>query len=175
MIFMEEKTATKPVSEPKRIVRLLATDIDGRLPVGRALRKIKGIGFMFSNAICLSSGIDPKKKLGLLGEAEIKGLEEHFRNLSQGKADLPKWMLNRRRDVELGEDIHLIGSALDLRKREDINIMKRIRAYRGIRHELGLPVRGQRTRSSFRKNKTVGVSRKKALAARKAAPKEEKK
>jgi small subunit ribosomal protein S13 len=165
----------KGSKEPKRIVRLLATDIDGRLPVERALRRVRGVGFMFSRAVCLSSGIEPSRKLGLLEDAELKSIEENFRNLAQGKTDLPKWMLNRRRDPESGENIHLFGSTLDLRKREDINVMKRIRAYRGIRHELGLPVRGQRTRSSFRSQKTVGVSRKKAMAARKAAPKEEKK
>lgn len=41
-----------------------------------------------------------------------------------------------------------------------------MRAYRGVRHQHGLPVRGQRTRGSFRKNKTVGVQKKKAMAAR---------
>jgi hypothetical protein len=44
-----------------------------------------------------------------------------------------------------------------------------MRAYKGVRHELGQPVRGQRTRSSFRTQKTVGVARKKVVAAAKAA------
>ena len=45
----------------------------------------------------------------------------------------------------------------------DIDKLKKIRCYRGVRHMQGLPVRGQRTRSSFRKSgKTVGVSREKA-------------
>jgi len=166
---MEETQTNVPQrTEPKRIVRLLATDIDGRLSVGRALRKVKGVGFMFSHAVCLSVGVDPNKKVGLLGESELKTIEKYFKDLNQGNITVPKWMLNRRRDAETGENVHLIGSTLDFRKREDINTMKRIRAYRGVRHELGLPVRGQRTRTSFRKNKTVGVSRKKAMAARKA-------
>jgi small subunit ribosomal protein S13 len=173
--MMEENKPMPAKAEPRRIVRLLSTDVDGRLPVVRALRKIKGISFMFSNAVCLSTGVDPKKKLGLLTEAEIMGINEYFKSLGQGKNNLPLWMINRRNDIETGENFHLIGSSLDFRKREDINTMKRMRAYRGVRHEFGLPVRGQRTRSSFRKNKTVGVSRKKAMAARKASPKEEKK
>jgi small subunit ribosomal protein S13 len=46
--------------------------------------------------------------------------------------------------------------------REDLNRLRKTRSYRGIRHELGLPVRGQRTKSSFRTGRTIGVSRKKA-------------
>ena len=172
-----EEVKTPAKTEPRRIVRLLSTDIDGRLPVERALRRIKGVSFMLSHAACVSIGVDPKKKLGMLAEAEIKSIDEYFKNLAVGKTNLPAWIINRRNDVETGENFHLIGSSLDFRKREDINTLKRMRAYRGVRHELGLPVRGQRTRSSFRKNKTVGVSKKKAMAARKPAPKakEEKK
>jgi small subunit ribosomal protein S13 len=39
--------------------------------------------------------------------------------------------------------------------------LKKIRAYRGLRHERGLKVRGQRTKSTGRRGSTVGVSRKK--------------
>lgn len=141
----------------KKIVRLLATDIDGELTIGRALRKIKGIGFTFGRAICTVSGIDPEKQIGSLSEDELKKLENCIK-----AAELPKWILNRRKDMESGEDIHLVGSNLDLRTREDINLLKRIRSYKGIRHELGLPVRGQRTRSSFRTQRTVGVTKKSA-------------
>ena len=70
-------------------------------------------------------------------------------------------MLNRRKDPVTGEDMHLSESDLTMGVRQDIEFLKKIRAYRGIRHELGLPVRGQRTRSSFRKGRTVGVQRKK--------------
>jgi small subunit ribosomal protein S13 len=45
-------------------------------------------------------------------------------------------------------------------KREDINTMKKIRSYVGIRHERGHKVRGQRTKSTGRKGLTVGVKRK---------------
>lgn len=141
----------------KRIVRLLATDIDGNLPLERALRKIKGISFMFSKAICNLSGIDPKMKIGLLGEDELKKVENLINNPT-----FPKWLLNRRRDLETGRDIHLVGSKLDFKKREDIDMLRKMRAYRGVRHQFGLPVRGQRTRTSFRTHKSVGVRRKEA-------------
>ena len=145
----------------KKIVRLLATDLDGELTVRRALRRVKGIGFMFSRAICKISGVDPEKKIGSLNEEELKKLENCVKNPT-AEGNFPKWLLNRRKDMESGKYIHLVGSALDLRTREDINLLKRIRSYKGIRHELGLPVRGQRTRSSFRTQRTVGVTKKTA-------------
>ncbi|KHO48039.1 MAG: small subunit ribosomal protein S13 [archaeon GW2011_AR5] len=154
----------------RRIVRVMTTDIDGSLSVERALRKIKGVSFMFSKSVCTATGIDRRKKIGLLSEAEVKTIEGFIK-----KPQLPKWMLNRRKEPENGDDAHLTMADLDFRKREDINTLRRIRAYKGIRHELGQPVRGQRTRSSFRTQKTVGVSRKSIQQASKPKPKEEKK
>lgn len=156
--------------QQRRIVRILTTDIDGSLSVERALRKVKGVSFMFSKSVCTSTGVDGRKKVGTLSEAEIKALEGFIK-----KPQLPRWMLNRRKDYENGEDAHLTMADLDFKKREDINTLRRIRAYKGIRHELGQPVRGQRTRSSFRTQKTVGVSRKSIQQAAKPKPKEEKK
>jgi len=147
------------------IVRVAATDIDAGVSVRNGLRKVKGISFMFANSICSASGIDPTKKLGTLTPDEIKTIEGIISNPA-----FPEWMLNRRKDFDTGKNMHYIGAMLDFRKREDINLLKKMRAYKGIRHELGLPVRGQRTRSSFRKNKTVGVSRKKAQPGKAAAP-----
>ena len=56
--------------------------------------------------------------------------------------------------------------------RDDINVMKKIRSYRGIRHERGLPVRGQRTRAHGRVGLALGVSRREAREASKEASKE---
>ncbi len=154
----------------RRIVRILTTDIDGSLNVQRALRRIKGVSFMFSRSVCTATGIDPKRKIGQLTDGELKTLEGFIK-----KPQLPGWMLNRRKDPETGLDMHTTMADLDFKKREDINVLRRIRAYKGIRHELGQPVRGQRTRSSFRTSKTVGVSRKAVQQAAKAKQKEEKK
>ncbi len=154
----------------KRIVRLFSTDIDGNFKVEKALRKIKGIGFSMSRAVCMSAGVDGTAKIGLLDDASLKNLEKTIKS-----AQFPEWMLHRRKDVEKGTSNHIIGVEIDLKKMEDINTMKRIKSYKGVRHELGQPVRGQRTKSSFRTQKTVGVSRKKAMAARAPAKKEEKK
>ena len=75
------------------------------------------------------------------------------------KFNIPNWMLNRREDYETGENIHLIESDLDMTLRDDLNRMKKTRSYKGRRHEAGLPVRGQRTKSTFRNSSSVGVKR----------------
>ncbi len=72
-------------------------------------------------------------------------------------------MVNRQKDPYSGDNIHLVGPDLELMNREDINLQKKLKSYTGVRHALGLPVRGQRTRTSFRKGTTIGVSRKKAV------------
>jgi small subunit ribosomal protein S13 len=70
-------------------------------------------------------------------------------------------MLNRRKDMETGEDRHLTTADLKFFNDNDIKMMKKMRSYKGIRHMEGLPVRGQKTKSKFRKNKgkVMGVKR----------------
>jgi ribosomal protein uS13 len=144
----------------KHIVRVMNTDLDGRKPIGYALTKIKGIGFMYSNLVCKLSHVDWKKRAGNLTNDEISEIEKVIRNPLEAGA--PIWLLNRRKDPEDGKDKHLLTAELDFNKDNDIKMMKKIKAYRGLRHAWGLPVRGQRTRSNFRKNKAIGVSKKKA-------------
>ncbi len=74
---------------------------------------------------------------------------------------VPQWMFNRRKDTFTGKNFHLIGTEIDMARKEDIDLLRKIRAYRGIRHEKGKKVRGQRTRSTGRKGVTVGVIRRK--------------
>ena len=74
-------------------------------------------------------------------------------------------MVNRRKDIETGEDRHLVGVDLKFMQEQDIKRMIKIKSYKGVRHMFGLPVRGQRTRSSFRGGRTVGVIRKKMMPA----------
>ena len=67
-------------------------------------------------------------------------------------------MANRPKDVYTGETKHLFGPDVMLQKDEDVNLMRKIRCYKGIRHETGQKVRGQRTKSTGRTGTTVGVS-----------------
>jgi len=150
----------------KQIIRVANIDLDGNKKVYNALRKMKGVSFMFSNAVCHNAGIDRDKRAGLLNEDEVKRLESVLLNYKQ----LPKWMLNRRKDYDSGNDKHIIGPQIQLIKGFDIKRMQETKSYKGLRHAWGLPVRGQRTRSHFRKGRSVGVMKKATkIAAAKAA------
>ena len=159
----------------KHIVRVANTDLDGNRKIADAIRKIKGVGFSFAGAVCQLAQIDGAKKAGNLLPEEVKRIDEAIVTANK---TMPMWMLNRRKDLEDGTDKHLIGANLTFAQESDIRFMKQIRTYKGARHAIGAPVRGQRTRSNFRKNKgkVVGVIKKKeaATAGAAATPKEEK-
>jgi small subunit ribosomal protein S13 len=154
--YMAEKTTEK---KQEQIIRFVDTNLDGRKPVEIAIRKVAGVSFMFSNAIVNVCNLK-NKKLGELSEKELKVLEDAV--IHPEKFNIPSWMFNRKKEPTTGKDKHLTASQLELTKKMDINVLKKIKCYRGVRHILGLPVRGQRTRSSFRKGTSVGVKKKKA-------------
>ena len=143
-------------------VRVANTDLVGGKSIIMSLRKIKGVNFMIANAVCSSAGIQKFKKTGNLSESEVKSLEEVLKDpLAFG---IPKWMLNRRNDYDTGEDKHILTSDLDFTKEFDLRRLKKIKSNRGFRHAWGLPLRGQKTKSNFRRNKrkaALGVKRKK--------------
>ena len=149
------------------IIRVANTDLNGDKNIFIALKKIKGVGFMFSNAICNSLGLDKRRKVGTLDEKEVKAIEA----LIETPKRFPSWMLNRRKDYDTGEDLHIVGSRLKLRKEFDIKRLKKIKSYKGMRHAFGLPVRGQRTRAHFRKGRAVGVQKKKLKQQKKSSKK----
>ncbi len=151
------------------IVRISNTDLEGKRKVVDSIRKIRGISFSFANALCSLSGIDKNTITGNLSDAEVSRIEDSLKNAS---LKLPVWMLNRRRDIESNSSAHLVSTDLTFAQENDVRQMQRIRSYKGVRHMAGAPVRGQRTRSNFRKNKgkVLGVTKSKAAAA--AAPAE---
>ncbi len=143
--------------EFRPIVRFMGTDLDGSLKVPYALTAVRGMGVMLGYAIARVAGVDTEKRLGFLSDDELKRLEEVARDpLGHG---IPAWLLNRRRDPTTGKDLHVYGSDLVYTIREDIQREMRIKSWRGIRHSLGLKVRGQRTRTTGRTGTAVGVSR----------------
>lgn len=146
---------TKP--ELKYLVRVADTDLNGKMPTVYALARIKGVGVMFANAVCRITNVDGAKRVGALSDDEVKKLDSAVRNPQD--AGLPRWLLNRRFDPETGQDKHFLTSDLQFSIENDIKFMKRTRTYKGVRHMLGQPVRGQRTRSNFRvnKGKVMGV------------------
>ncbi|RLG17601.1 30S ribosomal protein S13 [Nanoarchaeota archaeon] len=155
------------MTEFRHIVRIAGTDLDGSKPVYIALKGIKGVSFMFSNAVAKALNIDRRKRLGELSEKEIQKIEEALSNPI--KYGIPPFLLNRRKDYATGEDKHLVSSDLELTQDMDIKRLQKIKSYRGIRHALHLPVRGQRTKSGYtrppfrkqRRQMVVGVKRRK--------------
>ena len=141
------------------IVRIGEIDVEGDKKTRIALLRVKGIGKSLSKALAVASGLNPEALIGSLTEEQINKLEDVMKN--PGNYGIPYHMLNRIFDPQTGTNRHLMSSELSLAVKSDIDAMKKMRCYKGIRHELGLPCRGQRTRSSFRTGGIVGVVKKK--------------
>src|SRR5437667_454128 len=147
------------------IVRMANTDLDGSRSAGYALTASPGVGIRLSEAVADLAGVPRAERLGNLSEEQTDKIEATLSNLGEL---FPPWMVNRPKDWESGLDLHLVGAEVEVRLRDDINLMKMIRSYKGVRHETGQKVRGQRTRSNGRTGLTVGVTKKAALEAAKA-------
>ena len=160
----KEKAKEKKIEKKRKmiegirgIVRIAEMDLDGSKKIRNAILGIRGIGKSLATGIVTASGLDPEALIGSLNDEQIHKLEDVMKNPS--KYGIPFYMLNRRIDPSTRENRHLISSELKLAVKSDIDFMKKIRCYKGVRHELGLPVRGQRTRSSFRTGMIVGVAK----------------
>jgi small subunit ribosomal protein S13 len=172
----------KPIQKPQEekrmaevLIRVFSTDVPGNLKVYHGLTKVKGISWAMSNAICNSINLDKNKKMQELTEKDLEMITNFIKS-----PKMPDWLLNRRNDEETGETKHLITSDLDMAKEFDIRKMKKMKSYKGWRHAMGQPVRGQRTKSHFRKGGAMGVQKSKAKPGAAApaaakAPKEAKK
>jgi small subunit ribosomal protein S13 len=141
----------------------LGSDSAGTLKVSYAVKSIKGVNLALANAILKKAGISPDLRAGFLTEADISKIEDIVKD--PARYSVPSWMFNRRKDTESGKDLHLITADLVLRTKNDIDDAKNIRSWRGYRHAYGLKVRGQRTKTTGRSGKSLGV-KKKALMAR---------
>ena len=119
--------------------------------------QIKGVGYMFANTILHVLKINSNQRIGHLSIEHLKSIENIIKNPSS--ANFPSWFLNRRKDVETGEDKHLLTSDIAFIVRNDIEREKTTGSWRGYRHMYGLKVRGQRTRCTGRKGGAVGVAK----------------
>jgi small subunit ribosomal protein S13 len=145
----------------------MGSDIDGSKKVVFGISKLRGVGPNFAHAVVKAARVNPDSRVGTLSEAELSRVEDVIRDpLKHG---IPVRMVNRRKDVETGRDMHLVGPDLALKIKSDIDFMKDIRTWKGIRHSLGLKVRGQRTRTTGRSGKAVGVKKKVLMEAARAA------
>jgi small subunit ribosomal protein S13 len=153
--------------EYRFIIRFMGTDIDGSKKVAYGLSKVRGVGPNFAHAVVKAAHVNPDARIGTLSEGDISRLEDAIKD--PAKHGIPTRMFNRRKDIETGRDMHLVGPDLALGMKADIDLMKDIRSWKGIRHSLGLKVRGQRTRTTGRSGKAVGVKKKVLMEAARAA------
>jgi len=147
--------------EFQHIVRIAGTDLDGTLKLNYALANINGIGTNLANAILKKANINQQTRVGFLTEIDKDKLEDIITNPT--KHGFPPYMLNRAKDMETGKDTHLTGADLALKIKTDIEEMKNLKSWRGYRHAYGLRVRGQRTRTTGRSGKAMGVKKKELI------------
>jgi|TARA_B100000315_G_scaffold167208_1_gene155742 small subunit ribosomal protein S13 len=150
------------MSEFNYIVRIEGKDIDGTKKVVPALSAMKGIGMNMAHMIISSLKLNPQLYFGALNDDQIAKIMAALKD--PGKLGIPNWALNSRKDLETGTDTHFISSDLQMNLKKTIEREIRLGSWRGVRHSLGLTVRGQRTRTSGRKGRSVGV-KKSVLAA----------
>ncbi|KAK2566047.1 40S ribosomal protein S18 [Acropora cervicornis] len=143
----------------QHILRVLNTNIDGKQKIMFALTNIKGVGRRYANIVCKKADIDMNKRAGELTDDEVDRVVTIMQNPRQYK--IPDWFLNRQKDIRDGKYSQLLSNNLESKLREDLERLKKIRAHRGLRHYWGLRVRGQHTKTTGRKGRTVGVAKKK--------------
>ncbi|GAA5809258.1 ribosomal 40S subunit protein S18B [Mucor flavus] len=143
----------------QHIIRLLNTNVDGRVKIQIALTSVKGVGRRFANIACKKADIDLTKRAGELSSEELERIVTILQNPAQYK--IPNWFLNRQKDIVDGKSSQVISNVLDTKYRDDLERLKKIRAHRGLRHYWGVRVRGQHTKTTGRRGRVVGVSKKK--------------
>lgn len=125
------------------MIRIAGVDLPDEWKIDFALTRIKGIGWSLSRKILKEVGVENTKRIKDLTQAEI----------SKISGEVEKYPVE-------GELLRQV--------KENIQRLRLIGSYRGMRHQRNLPVRGQRTRSNARTKrgarKTVGAFRKEMLA-----------
>ena len=133
----------------ENLIRILGNDIPGEKKTLIGLTQIRGIGYMFANAMLQILKINPDSRIGTLSEDEVSSIEKMIQDPKS--QNFPIWFLNRQKDIETGDDMHLVTSDIAFQIRNDVEREKGVFSWRGYRHMYGLKVRGQRTRCTGRK------------------------
>ncbi len=157
---MSSLSAIRPKNFREKVFfRQLRSQVDGNAKVEYGLTQIRGVGRRFAQAIVRVAGIDSTIRIGAIPEKDLNRIEEII--LAPVESGIPDWMVNRPKDLRTGKHLHIIGNKLDLSLKNDIDRMKKIKSYKGVRHHLKLKVRGQKTKSTGRHGLVVGVMRRK--------------
>ncbi len=109
--------------------RLLGVDIPDNKKTVISLTYLYGIGPQTARDLCVKAGIDPNKKARELDGEELGTL------------------------AKIMERDYVVEGPLRRQLQQNINRLREIKCYRGIRHRVGLPVRGQRTKTNARTRK----------------------
>ena len=144
--------------EYRYILRIMGADVQGTLKTSYAVAQVKGVSSALSNAILKKAGVNPDLRVGFITESDVSKIEDVIRE--PAKYGIPSWMFNRRKDTESGKDSHVLSADLALKIKTDIDQAKEIRSWRGYRHAYSLKVRGQRTKTTGRAGKALGVKKK---------------
>ncbi len=136
-------------------VRIGQTDLDGTKSVERSLSEMNGIGRRTARIIARNAEVERTATFGRLDDEEIDAIIDQVERFAE---ENPEWLSNHQSGYYDGETTHETGNDLEMSRRQDINRLQMINAYRGVRHKRGQKVRGQRTKSTGRTEGTVGVS-----------------
>ena len=151
----EEEPQEQEEDELQYFVRIGQTDLDGTKSVERSLSEMNGIGRRTARIIAEKAGVDRTATFGALEQGTIDDVVELVESYAE---EVPDWLNNRQKDFYTGETSHETGNDLQLTRQHDINRMKMIDSYKGVRHKRGQKVRGQRTKSTGRTEGTIGVN-----------------
>lgn len=142
----------------QHILRILNTNVDGRQRVPYAITAIQGIGRRLANIMCKKADVSMTKRAGELSPEEIEKLVAVLQ--APLNFNIPRWMLNRQKDFTTGKHLHIHANGLVSMMRDDLERLKKVRNHRGLRHFWGLRVKGQHSKTTGRRGKTVGVAKK---------------
>jgi len=122
------------------VARIASVDLPRDKRIEIALTYIYGIGYTRAREILAQTRISPDTRVKDLQDSEVATLRDTIENNYQVEGDLRRWeTMNVKRLMDIG-------------------------CYRGRRHRMGLPVRGQRTRTNARSRrggrKTIANKRK---------------
>ncbi|MBI2037076.1 MAG: 30S ribosomal protein S13 [Candidatus Liptonbacteria bacterium] len=124
-------------------MRIVGINIPDQKKIEIALTYIYGVGFTTSQRILSATKISPAKRAKDLTSEETRRIQDYL------------------------EKNHKVEGELRQIVRQNIQRLKEIKSYRGVRHMKRLPVRGQRTKTNSRTvrgnvRKTAGSGRRKA-------------
>lgn len=143
------------------LIRIMSTDINSEASIMFGLSRIKGISYMFSNAVCNFLGLKKNAKISSLSEKDIEKIENYLSNPE--KNGIPTWLLNQRKEYISGENLHLVSKDIDYNELQNRRRGSKIKTNKALRTRAQLPLRGQRTKSNFRRNKTIAAMKAKRV------------